>query len=101
MLALRRLTDGLSLFPHNARPSVKREEEKAMKILEKTLLSIAMVIGLSVGVHAQKDGRRPPKKDPPPVVTPQPKNPPGQRPPSDGKKPKKPSSAILFWKSED
>ena len=70
-----------------------------MRVLEKTLIIIAMVIGLSVGAYAQKDGKKPPPKDPPPVVTPQPKDPP-QRPPSDGKKPKKPSG-VLFWRSEE
>ena len=73
-----------------------------MKFLEKILISIAMIVGLSVGAYAQKDGgKKPPPKDPPPVVTPQPKNPPTQRPPSDGNKPKKPASGLLFWKQEE
>ena len=72
-----------------------------MKVLEKILISAAMIVGLSVGAYAQKDGgKKPPPKDPPPVVTPQPKNPPQQRPPSDGK-PKKPSATLLFWKQEE
>ena len=71
-----------------------------MRILQRTLISIAMVSGLSIGAYAQKEGKKPPPKDPPPVVTPQPKGPPQQRPPYDGKKPKKPNG-ILFWKSED
>lgn len=72
-----------------------------MRFLEKILISVAMIVGLSVAAYAQKDGKKPPPKDPPPVVTPQPKNPPPQRPPSDGQKPKKPSSGLLFWKPEE
>ena len=56
-----------------------------MKVLEKILLTFAMVIGLSLAVSAQKgDDQKKPPKTKPPVVTP-----PNKKPPKNEDKPKK------------
>lgn len=70
------------------------------KFLNRSLILIAMIVGLSVASHAQKGPKKPPPKDPPPVVTPQPKLPP-QNPPPDSKKPKKPRAVLTFIKGDD
>ncbi len=54
---------------------------------------MAMVIGLTFAVSAQKE--KPPPKEKPPVINPQPKNPPKPEP-----TPKKPSDAVAIWKNE-
>ena len=64
-----------------------------MKVLQKLIFTVAMVVGLTFAVSAQKDDKKPPPKGAPPVVTPQPKNPPPQKPP------KKPSDVLVYWKS--
>ena len=70
------------------------------KFLERSVMCLAMVFGLSIAAFAQKDGpKKPPPKDPPPVVTPQPKPPP-QNPPRDDNKPKKPSAQIIFVRQD-
>lgn len=62
-----------------------------MKVLQKLLFTFAIVVGLSIGIYAQKDDqKKPPPKGNPPVVTPQPKNPP----------PKKPANALVVWKRD-
>jgi len=61
-----------------------------------------MVIGLTLSVSAQRDGKKPPPKGDPPVVTPQPKSPPsGDAPAPAPKKPSKPTYAVLTAKYED
>ncbi len=65
-----------------------------MKVLQKLIFTVAMVIGLTFAVSAQKDDQKKPPKPPPPVVTPQPK------PPPDSNKPKKPSEAMAIWKND-
>ena len=68
----------------------------AMRVLQKILFTFAMVVGLSVAAFAQKDDpKKPPPKEKPPVVNPAP-----TKPPPDSKKPKKPASALVIWKSE-
>ena len=56
-----------------------------------------MVACFSLVAFAQKDGdKKPtPPKGTPPVVTPAP-----TKPPPDPNKPKKPSSAMVIWKSD-
>lgn len=66
-----------------------------MKVLQKIIFTFAMVIGLTLGVSAQDDTKKPPPKDPPPVVTPQPKP-----SPPDSNKPKKPNYSLAVWKNE-
>lgn len=61
-----------------------------MKVIQKILLTFAMVLGLSFAAFAQKESPKPPPKEKPPVVTPQPKNPP----------PKKPGEALAIWKEK-
>jgi len=71
---------------------------KAMKVIQKILFTVAMVVGLSLSVSAQKgDEKKPPPKGTPPVVTPGPKNPPPKGNPD---KPKKPGFALVVWKSD-
>jgi len=72
-----------------------KEENKPMKVVQKTLLTFLMVVGLSLAVSAQKDGgpKKPQPKPSPPVVTPQPK------PPPDSNKPKKPGMAFFGFVS--
>ncbi len=64
-----------------------------MKVLQKILITFAMVAGLSICVFAQKDDQKKPPKGTPPVVTPQPK------PPPDPNKPKKPEHAVIYIKA--
>jgi hypothetical protein len=64
--------------------------------MKKILFTFALVVGLSVATFAQKDEKKPPPKPSPPVVNPQPKP-----PPKDSDKPKKPSEAIAFIRTED
>ena len=63
-----------------------------MKVLQKILITFAMVIGLSLAAFAQKEDKKPPPKGTPPVVTPQPK-------PPDPNKPKKPELAVIYIKA--
>ncbi len=64
-----------------------------MKVLQRILLTFAIVLGLSLAVSAQRDGpKKPPPKPPPPVI-----NPEGKKPPKDDK-PKKPSFALIVGK---
>ncbi|MFN0139541.1 MAG: hypothetical protein ACKVQW_05590 [Pyrinomonadaceae bacterium] len=65
-----------------------------MKILQKSLVMCALVVGLTVTASAQKDDKRPPKEKPP-VVNPQPKPAPTPEP----KKPK-PNTSFLVWRNE-
>ncbi len=65
-----------------------------MRVLHKTLFTLAFVLGLSLTAMAQKDDtKKPPPKDPPPVVNPQPK------PPKPTPTPK-PESIGAVWKNE-
>jgi hypothetical protein len=71
---------------------------KAMKVLQKILLTFAMAVGLSLAVSAQKpdEPKKIPPKQPPPVIIPaQPK------PPKNDEKPKKPSFAFVVAKSRE
>ncbi len=70
-----------------------------MKNLQKILITIAMVVGLSLAVSAQKEEpKKPPPKGEAPVVVPKPKNPkPKETPKPD--KPDKPEFAILIGKN--
>lgn len=65
-----------------------------MKMLQKILITCALVAGLSVVASAQKDDKRPPKEKPP-VVNPQPKPAPTPEP----KKPK-PNATYFVWRDE-
>jgi hypothetical protein len=56
-----------------------------MKVLQKILFTFAVVLGLSLGVFAQKDDPKKPRKPTPPVITPAPDKP----PPKKDDKPKK------------
>lgn len=63
-----------------------------MKILRDIAFGLAVIIGLSVSVSAQKNDQKRPPKDKPPVVTPKDKPPKGDKPKDDkgrggGKKP--------------
>ena len=82
--------DALSLFPLE-RDFNGRGKMKAMRVLQKILLTFAMVAGLSVAAFAQKeDPKKPPPKPSPPVVNPAP-----TKPPPD---PKKPHGGIaVIW----
>ena len=65
-----------------------------MRVIQKILLTFAMVVGLSLAVWAQKDNpKKAPPKGTPPVVTPQPKPPPRETP---KEKPKKDKPAFSF-----
>jgi hypothetical protein len=68
-----------------------------MKALQKTLIAVAMVVGLSIAVSAQKhdNPKKPPPKDPPPVVNPNVKPPKG-----DDRPPKKPRASVLALPKE-
>ena len=67
-----------------------------MKGLQKALFTLAMVVGLSIAVSAQRQDnpKKPPPKDNPPVVTP------NVKPPKGEEKPKKPRSAVLALPKE-
>lgn len=67
-----------------------------MRAMKKILFTAAMVAGLSAGVFAQKDEKKPPPKPSPPVVNPQPKP-----PPKDNDKPKKPAFAFVIVRNDD
>jgi hypothetical protein len=62
---------------------------------KKLLFVLALGIGLSGSVFAQKDKNRPPDKGKPPVVIPKDKQPPKEEP-----KTKKPDSSGELWRSE-
>lgn len=69
-----------------------------MKVLQKILMTFAVLLGLAMAVSAQKGPKKPPPpKQDPPVVTPQPKNPPRESPKP---KPKKPSYSFVVWKED-
>ena len=64
-----------------------------MRVIQKILLTFAMVFGLSLAISAQKeDPKKPPPKGTPPVVNPQPKPPPQDKP----KKPDKPEFSFVL-----
>lgn len=69
---------------------------EVMRVVKQILFTLAMVVGLSLAVFAQKDDqKKPPPKDNPPVVNPGDKRPPRDNPPkNDPNKPKKPGFAI-------
>jgi hypothetical protein len=67
-----------------------------MVISKKLLFSLVLGLCITGSVFAQKDQKKDPPKNPPPVITPKPK-PPGK----DETKPKKPGSAMVFWRTED
>lgn len=66
-----------------------------MNSLKQFLFTLAMIVGLSIGVSAQKndDQKKPPVKEPPPIVNPG-KKPPRPTPPREEDKPKKPQIAF-------
>ena len=68
-----------------------------MKIFKQLIFVIALLVGFSVSVSAQKDGKKTPPKNPPPVIYIKPKE--GEKPkedkPKDEKKEKKPESYFL------
>jgi len=68
-----------------------------MKVLQKILFTVSMVVGLSLSVWAQKEAPKkdPPPKGTPPVVTPVPKAPPPKEPEK-----KKPNSEVAVWKND-
>jgi hypothetical protein len=77
----------------------KEEEVKEMNTLKQILFTFAVVVGLSIGISAQKnnDQKKPPPKPPPPVV-----NPGGEKPPKPrDDKPKKPGMAYSFLPAKD
>ena len=57
-------------------------------------MSFAMLAAFSVASFAQRDDRKPPKKDNPPVINPQPK--PSPKP----ERPRKPDYAVAVWRSD-
>ncbi len=68
-----------------------------MTVLQKILLTLAMVVGLSLGVSAQKNDPKKPPKPPPPVI-----NPGDKKPPKGDDKPKKPNGAVsIAWIKAD
>jgi hypothetical protein len=69
-----------------------------MNSLKQILFTFAMVIGLSVGVMAQKDDQKrpPPKEGRPPKVNPRDEKPPPKNTPREDKKPKKPGMAYVI-----
>ncbi len=70
-----------------------------MKILRHIAFLLAVVVGLSLSVSAQKRDQKRPPKDKPPVVTPQDKKPKEDKPKGDrgrgGKKPGMASTSML------
>ncbi len=75
-----------------------------MNTLKQVLFTFAVVVGLAMGVSAQKnDPKKPPPKDPPPTVNPRgDKPPPRENPPREGDKPKKPSMeySLILGKND-
>ncbi len=70
-----------------------------MNTLKQILFTFAVVIGLSIGISAQKkdDQKKPPPKPPPPVVNPGGEKPPRGKP-RESDKPKKPGMAYsIVW----
>jgi len=70
----------------------ERGKMKVMKVLQKILFTFAMMVGLSLGVSAQKDGdKKPPPKNPAPRIDPAPPKP-----------PKKPGgdAFVVIWKND-
>ncbi len=70
----------------------ERGKIKVMKVLQNILFTFAMVVGLSLGVSAQKDGdKKPPPKNPAPRIDPAPPKP-----------PKKPggNAFVVIWKND-
>lgn len=68
-----------------------------MRVFFNILYTVVMVVGLAMVASAQRDDgqkKPPPKPGNPPVITPQPKNPPPD-------KPKKPGYALVVFKVHD
>ena len=65
-----------STFLSPEREIYKEKEKQAMRVLQKILFTLAMVVGLSVVGFAQKDDQKKVPKQAPPVITPAPKPPP-------------------------
>jgi hypothetical protein len=65
-----------------------------MKFLRKILFALALTVGLTMAVSAQKKDDKKPPKPPPPVIKP------GEdkKPPKSDDKPKRPSMAIIAGK---
>lgn len=70
-----------------------------MKTLKQILFILVAVVGLTLGVSAQKGGggQKPPK-DPPPKIEPKPKNEP---PPKGGNRPGKPGMAFVVARVDE
>lgn len=66
-----------------------------MKTFKQFLFILVAVMGLTLGVSAQKGGQQRPPKDPPPKIEPKPK------PPKGDEKPKKPGFALFIVRTED
>ena len=67
-----------------------------MKTLKQILFIFVMVVGLSGAALAQKDQKRPPKKEPAPKVNPREDKPPPKNSPREGNRPKKPGMAYVL-----
>jgi hypothetical protein len=69
-----------------------------MKRFNQIIFTLAMVIGMTLSVSAQKDDqKRPPPKDNPPKIDVPPKNrPPRGNPPKGDDKPKKPEMSFYL-----
>ncbi|MGB7208580.1 MAG: hypothetical protein WBD27_07965 [Pyrinomonadaceae bacterium] len=73
-----------------------------MNTLKQILFTFAVVIGLSIGILAQRndDQKKPPPKEPPPTVNPRGEKPPPRNPPRE-EKPKKPGMAYSLVQAKE
>ena len=73
-----------------------------MKTLKQSLFAIAVIIGISMTVLAQKDGDKkpPPKQGDPPVIVDKPKDKPKEEKPKPEERRKKPEAFIFRFADE-